>query len=87
MGEVDFKLRGKVIRMARQMKNLSIQELAEITGIYHNTIAMIEREERGLSRLNEIRILRGLRQYKVTDIQLASIQLIVEHDEGKFDEE
>jgi transcriptional regulator with XRE-family HTH domain len=86
MEEVDFKLRGKVIRMARQMKNVSIQAFAEITGIHHNTIAMIEREERGLSRLNEIRILRGLRQHKVTDVQLASIQLIVEHEEGKFDE-
>lgn len=85
MGKVEFKLRGKVIRMARQMKNISIQEFAGIAGIHHNTIAMIEREERGLSRLNEIRILRGLRQHKVTDVQLASIQLIVEHDEGKFD--
>lgn len=86
MEEIEFKLRGKIIRMARQMKGVSIQEFAELTGIYHNTIAMIEREERGLSRLNEIRIIRGLRRIGVTDPQIASIQLIVEHDEGRFEE-
>lgn len=85
MQEIEFKLRGKVIRMARLLKGVSIQDFSRLTGIYHNTIAMIEREERSLSRLNEIRTLRALRELGLTDQLLASLQILVEYDEGKFD--
>ncbi|OHR72165.1 hypothetical protein HMPREF3291_22460 [Bacillus sp. HMSC76G11] len=86
MQEVEFKLRGKVIRMARQMKNVRPRDFAKTIDIEPDYLCKIEREQRSLSRLNEIRILRGLRQLGITDVQLASIQLIVEHDEGSFDE-
>lgn len=83
--DIEFKLRGKVVRMARLLKDVSIQEFSKLTGIHHNTIAMIEREERSISRLNEIRMVRELKKLGITDAQLASLQLIVEHDEGEFD--
>lgn len=82
----DFSLSGKVIRMARLMVDMSIVKLSEKTGIYHNTIAMIERGERGISKRNEFRIIRELRRSGVSDEQLVSLQLITEYHEGKFEE-
>lgn len=86
MEEFEFKLRGKVIRMARNLKGVSIREFAEVTRIYHNTIARIEREERGISPLYEIRLLRGLKEIGLSDAQIWAMQKIVEHDEGRFEE-
>lgn len=85
MEEINFKLRGKVIRMARQMKNVRPREFAQIVNIDADYLCKIEREQRSISRLNELRILRGLRHLGIADVQLVSIQLIVEHDEGEFD--
>ncbi|MBG9589830.1 hypothetical protein [Cytobacillus firmus] len=86
MQEVEFKLRGKVIRMARQMKDVRPRDFAKTVDIEPDYLCKIEREQRSLSIWNEIRILRGLRQLGVTDEQIWAIQMIVEHDEGKFDE-
>ncbi|MGD6959762.1 hypothetical protein ACQCWA_19440 [Rossellomorea aquimaris] len=86
MMENEFNLRGKVIRMARQMKDIRPRDFSKIVDIETDYLCKIEREQRSLSRLNEIRILRGLRKLGVTDAQICAIQLIVEHGEGRFDE-
>ncbi|MFP8645233.1 hypothetical protein ACLHWY_27180 [Priestia aryabhattai] len=86
MEEVKFKLRGKVIQMARKMKGIRSKNFAGLVGVHPITLCAIENEKRSISKLNEIRILRGLRQIGVSDVQIKSIQSIIEHDEGTFDE-
>jgi transcriptional regulator with XRE-family HTH domain len=86
MEEIEFKLRGKVVRLGREIKGINAREFSKIVDIEHRYLSKLERETANISKLNEIRILRGLRQIGVTDQQIASIQLIVEHEEGKFDE-
>jgi hypothetical protein len=86
MGIEEFKLRGLVVRMCRLMKKAKLKDMEGITGINLNTLALIEREERSISKLNEIRLTRGLMELGITNVQLEAIQLIVEHDEGKFEE-
>ncbi|MED3653992.1 helix-turn-helix transcriptional regulator [Heyndrickxia sporothermodurans] len=86
MQEIEFQLRGKVIRLARLMKNCRPRDFAKMASVDADYLSKIEREVRSMSRLNEIRLLRALRELGVTDAQLAALQIIVEHDEGKFDE-
>ena len=86
MKEIDFKLRGKVVRLGREIKGINAIEFSKVVNIEPRYLSKLERETANISKLNEIRILRGLRDIGVTDQQIASIQLIVEHGEGKFDE-
>lgn len=80
--EENFKLRGKAIRMGRLLKDTSIQEFAELTGISANYIAMMEREECSISVRNHIRFVRTLRkELKLTEAQIVALQLFVEHEE------
>lgn len=80
-----FILRGKVIRQARLLKNVSITDFSELTGISTNYLAMMEREERKtISHRNKFKILRALRRdLKVSDEVLTALTLIVEFDENK----
>lgn len=86
MKEINFKLRGKVVRLGREIKGINAIEFSKVVNIEPQYLSKLEREKASISKLNEIRILRGLRDIGVTDQQIASIQLIVEHGEGKFDE-
>lgn len=86
MEEINFKLRGKVVRLGREIKGINAIEFAKIVNIDIRYLSKLEREKASISKLNEIRILRGLRKIGLTDQQIASIQIIIEHNEGKFDE-
>lgn len=86
MEEINFRLRGKVVRLGREIKGINALEFSRIVNIEFRYLSKLERETANISKLNEIRILRGLRKIGLTDQQIASIQLIVEHGEGKFDE-
>ncbi|MGF0348242.1 helix-turn-helix domain-containing protein, partial [Rhodococcus sp. IEGM1300] len=80
------KLRGKTVRIAREVRNIKLQDLADMTGIARRYLASMEREASPITQENEIRILRGLRKHtEVTDSEIIAIQIIVENAEGKFD--
>lgn len=81
-----FKVRGKTVQMARKLKGERGKDFAQRIGVHYVTLCRIENEARTISPLNEIRILRGLKEIGVTEAQIWSIQLIVDYDEGKFDE-
>ncbi|MCP3026902.1 helix-turn-helix domain-containing protein [Halobacillus sp. A5] len=79
-----FELRGTVIRMARLMRNLSVDEFSKLTGISPNYVAIMEREEATISHRNYYRFLRALRRdLKVSDQTIAAFTLIVEFEENK----
>ncbi|PVE62900.1 helix-turn-helix domain-containing protein [Priestia megaterium] len=82
----EFKLRGKVIQMARNLKDVSAKDLAKRAGISNRHLSKLEREVHSISKLSEIRLLRELRKVGVTNSQLVGITLIVEWEEGEFDE-
>lgn len=84
MEEVEFSLRGKIVRMARQMKDVKPSVLANLAGIDTEYLMKMEREVRSISRLNEIRLIRALRGIGVTDAQLVALQLIIEHEEKEL---
>ncbi|TCI50315.1 XRE family transcriptional regulator [Exiguobacterium sp. SH1S21] len=85
--EHEFKLRGKTVRIARDIRNIKLQEFADMLGFDNGYLSNLERENMTISRKNEIRIIRGLRKHlKVTDAELVAIQIILENAEGKFDE-
>ncbi|MBY0092601.1 helix-turn-helix transcriptional regulator [Priestia aryabhattai] len=84
--EDEFKLRGKVIQMARNLKDISAKELAKGADISSRYLSQLEREVRSISKLNEIRLLRELRKIGITHSQLVAITLIIECEEGEFDE-
>lgn len=83
----EFTLRGKTIRIAREIRDVSLQEFADMVRIDNRYLSKMERERIGITRMHEIRIIRGLRKHlKVSDAELVAIQIIVENAEGKFDE-
>ncbi|MCY8233695.1 hypothetical protein [Priestia endophytica] len=86
MDKNEFRLRGKVVQMARNLKNVNSNEFAKKVDINPTTFYALEEEARSISPLNQIRIRRGLNEIGVSDAQIACIQIIVEHDEGRFDE-
>lgn len=81
-----FTVRGKTVQMARKLKGVSSKDFAKRIGVHHVTLCTIENETRSISTLNEIRILRGLRDIGVSQEQIWAIQMIVIHDEGGFEE-
>lgn len=81
-----FNIRGKTVRMARQLKGINARSFANIAGINLDHLIKMEREERRITRLSEIRIIRSLRKdLGVTDAQIVALQIIIEDEEGKFD--
>jgi transcriptional regulator with XRE-family HTH domain len=51
---------GENIRRYRQLKGLTQEELAELTGLHRTYIGGIERGERNVSMLNLVRLARAL---------------------------
>ena len=83
----EFTLRGKTVRIAREIRDVSLQDFAEMVRIDNRYLSRMERERVGITRKHEIRIIRGLRKHlKVSDAELVAIQIILENAEGKFDE-
>ncbi|MBG9471989.1 hypothetical protein [Priestia megaterium] len=81
--EEEFQLRGKVIRLAREVQDTKCMELARLIEIDLDFLTKMEREVRTISKRNEIKILRGLRRIGVTDSQLLALTLIVNYSESE----
>lgn len=79
----EFQLRGKVVRLAREIQDTKCMELARLIEIDSDFLTKMEREERTISKRNEIKILRGLRIIGVTDSQLVALTLIVNYSESE----
>lgn len=61
---------GKQIRYARKKANMTVKELAEIVGIYPNTLYLIERSERKPSKWLCDKIQSVLDANQPTEIQI-----------------
>jgi len=81
--EREYKITGKLVRIARLIKNVKVNELAEMTGIYPNHLAKIERGVEGatITARNHFRLLRALRELGFTEQQLVAITALVENIE------
>ncbi|MEN3773043.1 helix-turn-helix domain-containing protein [Priestia megaterium] len=81
--EKDYEITGKLVRIARLIKNVKIIELSEMTGIDDNYLAKIERGVEGttISRLNHFRLVRALQELGYTEQQLVAITALVENIE------
>ncbi|PFJ00307.1 hypothetical protein COI84_08860 [Priestia megaterium] len=81
----EFKLSGKTVRIARLLKNVSIKEVAAMTGIGESYLAKIERGVKGanVTYINHFRLLRTLRELGYTDAQIAVLTVLVENIEEK----
>jgi len=79
----EFRISGKSVRICRLLKNISIKEMSERTGIDDNYLAKIERGVEGaaVSLRNHFRLLRELRELGYTDQQLVAITILVENIE------
>ncbi len=60
MSNADLKKLGNKIRLLRHQKQLTQEQLAEITDLHRTYIGGIERGERNVSLLNLIRIAKAL---------------------------
>jgi transcriptional regulator with XRE-family HTH domain len=72
---------GKVVRIARLVKNITLKELSDMTGINDNYLSKIERGEKGatVSVRNYFRLLRALREVGYTDQQIVAITILAEN--------
>lgn len=61
---------GERIKVTRLNKNMTQEHLATITGVSRNCIQALEQGTRGISLLNFIQVLRGLKVLEHIDLML-----------------
>lgn len=49
MKEINFKLRGKVVRLGREIKGINAKEFSKIVNIEHRYLSKLEREIANIS--------------------------------------
>ncbi|MED3817518.1 helix-turn-helix transcriptional regulator [Priestia aryabhattai] len=79
----EFKLRGKVVRMARILKSIKGRELADRTGISYRYLSKIELEERSVSVRNEFKLIREFRELGISEAELLALTLIVNYQKSE----
>ncbi|MFE3898350.1 MULTISPECIES: helix-turn-helix domain-containing protein [unclassified Priestia] len=79
----EFKLRGKVVRMARILKSIKGRELAARTGISYRYLSKIELEERNVSVRNEFKLIRELRELGISETELLALTLIANYQKSE----
>lgn len=68
----------RLIKLVRQIRDLTLAEFGEVVGIHWNTIAQLEKGLLEFSPLYMTRFDQALKKLNISNVELTSLKLILE---------
>lgn len=80
-----FVLKGEVVKVARHLKGIKLNDFAKKVGIDPDYLSKIENGDRGISERNQGLLLRGLiYKLNLSYEEIAAIHILVDYVKGGF---
>lgn len=68
----------RLIKLVRQIRDLTLADMQEVSGINLNTLALLEKDLLPFTPLYQSKFHHALKELKISNVELASMKLLME---------